>query len=157
MFVLFLFFNSTFFWQRCYELLSFYDLYYGTGVSFFAWTLQFEFLSFLLFRTDHHFWLVLINIFNSTIFLSRTDEYMFEKKNTWTDVCMVLYWACFHTLSMFCDNILDFSHFELSSLATGHKTRSCTVEHSSLSDRPQNKKLSCTVEQDVLDPDRVST
>ena len=82
---------------------------------------------------------------------------MFEKKSTWTDVCMVLYWACFHILSVFCDDILDFSHFELSSLATGHKTRSCTVEHSSLSDRPQNKKLSCTVEQDVLNPDRIST
>ena len=74
-------------------------------------------------------------------FLSRTDEYMFEKKSTWTDVCMVLYWACLHILSLFCDDILDFSHFELSSLSV----------------RPQNRKLSCTIEQEVLDPDRIST
>ena len=26
---------------------------------------------------------------------------MFEKKSTWTDVCMVLYWACFHILCVF--------------------------------------------------------
>jgi len=55
------FLNSTFFdndvlnfshFTTCTEVLTKQDFH---GVSFFAWTLQFEFLPFLLFRTDHRF------------------------------------------------------------------------------------------------------